>query len=109
MSCLNLKFDDSSVGVRDKKSIPLNWNWFREYFGMLYVMDAKKDATFIQKSNILDGCCKRNVDIKPAQPSVGIWMRLWLSSAIILVSFLNVLNKLEKINVKYKRQTDLVI
>lgn len=47
MSCLNLKFDDSSVGVRDKKSIPLNWNWFREYFGMLYVMDAKKDATFI--------------------------------------------------------------
>ena len=49
------------------------------------------------------------MDIKPAQPSVGIWMRLWLSSAIILVSFLNVLNKLEKINVKYKRQTDLVI
>ena len=47
MSCLNLKFDDSSVGVRDKKSIPLNWNWFREYFGMLCVMDAKKDATFI--------------------------------------------------------------
>ena len=57
----------------------------------------------------MDGRCRRNVDIKPAQPSVGIWMRLWLSSAIILVSFLNVLNKLEKINVKYKRQTDLVI
>ena len=61
-----------------KKIIPLNWNWSKDYFDMLYVifeaMEGEEIAIFAQKSIILDGRRRGNVIIKPPQPPSWSWV-----------------------------------
>ena len=83
------------MGVINIKSIPLNWNYPKEYLDMLYTMFEAMEAEMKKVSSGMDGChrsCSHYLEIViriPAQLKLRIKLELELKQAIPTETMIN--------------------